>query len=498
MKKKWLMLAGAMVLSSLISLNQPAHAEEKINVMTTFYPVYEFTKQIVGTQGKVELLIPAGSEAHDYEPSAKDMSKIEKADVFVYHNENLEGWVAKAKKSWHGDTKVIKGTKGMLLLPGSEDHDHTHEAGHGHSHEYDPHTWVAPPLAKQEVASITKQLSKLYPTKKTVFEKNAAAFSQQLDQLDQQYQTALKDAKQKEFVTQHAAFHYLAVEYGLKEIPIAGLSPDQEPSPAQLAKLKKVVEQKGIKTIYFEKNASSKLAQTLADEAGVKLAVLNPLESLTKTQLKQGKNYLTVMAENLKALTKTTDQPGKAVETNQTQPEKTVANGYFATKDVKARKLSDWQGKWRSVYPLLENGTLDQVFAYKAKLAPTKSAAEYKAYYQTGYQTDVDQIEITKDQMTFVVDGKKYTSKYRAAGKKILQYEKGNRGVRYLFEATEKMPYKYVQFSDHGIAPEKAAHFHLFFGQTSQAELLKEMDHWPTYYPEKLSDHAIAQEMLAH
>lgn len=126
------------------------------------------------------------------------------------------------------------------------------------------------------------------------------------------------------------------------------------------------------------------------------------------------------------------------------------------------------------------------------------TAEEYKAYYQKGYQTDVDRIDISKDAMTFIVGDKKYTSKYKYAGKEILTYKAGNRGVRFLFEATEDTPYKYVQFSDHGIAPSKAAHFHIYFGNESQQKLLEEMDNWPTYYPVDMTGFDIAQEMLAH
>ena len=125
---------------------------------------------------------------------------------------------------------------------------------------------------------------------------------------------------------------------------------------------------------------------------------------------------------------------------------------------------------------------------------------EYKAYYRKGYETDVTKINITDNTMEFVQGGqsKKFTYKY--VGKKILTYKKGNRGVRFLFEATDADAgqFKYVQFSDHNIAPVKAEHFHIFFGGTSQEALFEEMDNWPTYYPDNLSGQEIAQEMLAH
>lgn len=478
-----------------------AKENEKLAIVTTFYPMYDFTKNIVGDQGEVKLLIPAGSEPHDYEPSAKDMTAIHDADVFVYHNENMETWVPKAAESWEKEgPHVVKGTENMVLLPGEEEHDHDH-GEEGHHHELDPHTWLSPKMAIKEVTSIKTQLAKLYPEKAKVFETNTEKFLTKLQQLDTDYSNSLKAAKQKSFVTQHAAFGYLALDYGLTQVPIAGLTPDQEPSSSRLAELKEYVQNNQIKYIYFEENANDKIAKTLANEAKVQLEVLNPLESLTKEQIAQGEDYVSVMTANLQALEKTTSVAGKDILPEEpAASEKTVANGYFEDGAVKDRPLSDYVGEWQSVYPLLQDGHLDEVFAYKAKLNKDMSAEEYKAYYDTGYKTDVEAITITDDTIDFVVDKQHHRFTYRPAGYKILTYEKGNRGVRFTFTTDDPAAgaFKYVQFSDHGIAPSKAAHFHIFFGGESQEALYQEMHHWPTYYPASLSAQEIAQEMLAH
>lgn len=498
---------GTIVLTSLGILSACGNNQEssvtadskKLSIVTTFYPMYEFTKEIVGDEADVSLLVPAGSEPHDYEPSAKDMAKIQSADVFVYHNPNMEGWVSNIEKTLDDKVNVVEGTKGMLLLPGSEeDHDHEEE---GHHHELDPHTWLAPSLAKKEVASIEAQLAKLYPDKAKTFKTNSEAYLEKLTTLDQNYQKSLSSATQKSFVTQHAAFGYLALEYGLTQVPIAGLSPDIEPSPKRLSELKTYVKDNDIRYIYFEENASDKVAKTLANETGVDLLVLNPLESLTNEQIKNGETYISVMEENLVALEKTTQSTGKAVDSETTAAtEKTVAKGYFDDSAVEDRPLANYAGHWQSVYPLLQDGTLDQVFAYKAKLNPEKTETEYKAYYETGYKTDVNTIKITDSKISFTDPKGTHTYTYKYAGKKILTYTKGNKGVRYLFETTDKDAgnYRYVQFSDHGIKDEAAAHFHIYFGGESQQALLTEMDHWPTYYPADLSASEIAQEMLAH
>ncbi len=279
---------------------------DKLQVVTTFYPMYDFTKNVVGDNGEVSVLMKAGTEPHDYEPSAKDIAKIADSDVFVYNSEEMETWVGSVLKNI--DTKktvVIDASKEIKLLEGSheeEDEDHDHE---GHSHAHDPHVWLDPVLAKEEVNAIKEGLIKADQTNKASYEKNAKTYSDKLDALNEKFETGLKDAKNRTFVTQHAAFAYLAARYDLKQVAISGISPDQEPSPAKLAELNDFVKENNIKVIYFEETASPKIAKTLAKETGATLAVLSPIEGITKEDQDQGMDYIKVMENNLKALQET-------------------------------------------------------------------------------------------------------------------------------------------------------------------------------------------------
>ncbi|MGO0037506.1 zinc ABC transporter substrate-binding protein AdcA [Streptococcus suis] len=504
MKKVGLLFLSASALLLAACGNSTASQEDgKLDIVTTFYPVYEFTKQVAGDEANVDLLVKAGTEVHGYEPSAKDIARIQEADAFVYENENMETWVHDVEKSL--DTtkvNVISATEGMLLLPGGEEehegHDHSEE---GHSHAYDPHVWLSPERAITLVENIRDSLVAKYPEKKDAFETNAAAYIEKLDALDAKYSETLSAAKQKYFVTQHTAFAYLALDYGLKQVSITGVAADEDPTPSRLAELTEYINKYGIKYIYFEENASKSVAETLAKETGVQLDVLNPLESLTDEDMKNGKDYISVMEDNLIALEKTTSQEGSEILPEEgAETAQTVYNGYFEDSAVKDRTLSDYVGEWQSVYPYLLDGTLDQVWDYKAKIKGGMTAEEYKAYYDTGYKTDVDQINITDNTMEFVVGDKKEKFTYKYVGYKILTYKKGNRGVRFLFEATDANAgnYKYVQFSDHNIAPVKTGHFHIYFGGESQEKLLEELENWPTYYPVGLTGLEIGQEMLAH
>jgi zinc transport system substrate-binding protein len=175
-----------------------------------------------------------------------------------------------------------------------------------------------------------------------------------------------------------------------------------------------------------------------------------------------------------------------------------VYRGYFEDAQVHPRPLSDWAGDWQSVYPYLLDGTLDPVMAHKAE-GGTQSAAEYRAYYETGYKTDVERITIEGDKVTFYRAGQPVAAQYRADGQEILTYKKGNRGVRYVFAkaAGDAAAPAFIQFSDHGIAPQKAGHYHLYWGD-DRAALLSEVTNWPTYYPRALSGAEILHEMLEH
>ena len=179
--------------------------------------------------------------------------------------------------------------------------------------------------------------------------------------------------------------------------------------------------------------------------------------------------------------------------------DKRISQGEFTDQQVAARPLSDWDGVWQSVYPLLQKGALTPVFEAKAAAQHT-SAAEIRHYYQTGYQTDIESIEIENDKVEFIRGKEKSACHYQNAGYKILTYPSGKRGVRYLFECRDPASHapRYLQFSDHRIAPHHSDHFHIFLGNDSQEALLKEMHHWPTYFPYQMMDKEIIDDMLHH
>ncbi|KAA9300632.1 MULTISPECIES: ZinT/AdcA family metal-binding protein [Aerococcus] len=212
-----------------------------------------------------------------------------------------------------------------------------------------------------------------------------------------------------------------------------------------------------------------------------------PADQLTEEERKDFDDYLAAHP-NLKA------DHEKALQ---------VQAGYFDDADVADRTLADWQGDWQSVEAYLADGTLDPVMELKAvKSEGEKSAEDYKKYYQEGYKTDLKAIQIDGDQITFIKkDGSTATGTYRAEGSKILDYEKGNRGVRPLFTKVsgDDEAYNYVQFSDHHVAPSEGVnHFHIFVGNDSHQALFEQMANWPTFYPKAWTGEQIREDQLHH
>ncbi|MEG0551587.1 MAG: metal ABC transporter substrate-binding protein [Vagococcus sp.] len=309
MKKyfKIMMLVGAMFsLAACAGTKQESKKEDKLNIVTTFYPMYDFADKIVQDKGNVSMLIDGGVEPHDYEPSPKDMAKIQEADVFIYNSHEMETWVESVLKNIDtSKVKVIEASKGIELLEGShEESEGEDEKEDGHSHAVDPHVWLDPVLVQKEVETISKGIIAVDEKNKDSYTKNTADFNKKLETLNQNFESNLKEAKNREFVTQHMAFSYLAHRYNLKQVPISGLSPDQEPTPKELKQIEDFVKNKKIEIIYTESSASPKIAKTISDATGANLDVLNPMENLSKKERENGADYISVMEKNLEALKK--------------------------------------------------------------------------------------------------------------------------------------------------------------------------------------------------
>lgn len=315
MKKQWKILISisitllALVLVAGCSGNKGKTADSsataKIKVVATVYPVYEFVKQVGGDKVDVVMLIPPGAEPHDWEPTAKDITRIKEGKIFAYHGSGFEPVDKLLTPDVLGKAVAVQVSKGVHKLATS--HEGAEAGGHQegkHSHEGDSHMWLDPVAAQQEVNTILEALVAADAPNAAYYKENAAKFTKQLAELDQDYKKTLSNLRSKDIITSHEAFGYLAARYGLHQVGIMGLSPDAEPTPDKMAEITKFCREHQVKYIFFETLASPKLAQTIAKETGAELLVLNPIENLTDEELKQGKNYIAIMRENLVNLEK--------------------------------------------------------------------------------------------------------------------------------------------------------------------------------------------------
>lgn len=299
-------LASLLLVALLSACSGPGQAQAfpegstRLKVATSFYPMYEFTRVVAGDLADVVNLVPAGVEPHDWEPTSGHIRTLNKADLFIYNGLDMEHWVAKAlKSSDNKELTAVATAEGYQLLEAAEEEDGHGQGKQEEEKEWDPHVWLSPLGAAHQVSIIRDALMKADPTNKAVYEANAAAYIGELKALDQEFRSGIQSCGKKKFFASHAAFSYLAHEYGLEQHALLGLTPEAEPRPKTMANLVALARQNGIQYIFFETLVSDKVTQVLAKEIGAKTLVLNPLEGLTDADAAAGRTYLSVMKENL-------------------------------------------------------------------------------------------------------------------------------------------------------------------------------------------------------
>lgn len=265
---------------------------KKLAVVASVYPVYEFAKQVGGDKLDLIMLVPPGAEPHDWEPKAKDLTRIKSAQVFLYHGAGLEPWIDKLVSGKPDGIKGVQVSKDIPILAS------------GAEHGSDAHIWLDPVFAQQEVRTITAALTAADPANGVYYQANAERYIAELVHLDNEYREGLARSPRRDIVTTHAAFGYLAKRYALDQTAIMGLSPDAEPAPDKMASVVRLVRERQVHYIFFETLVSPKLADTIARETGAQTLVLNPVEGLTAEEEKAGANYLSLMRGNLQNLQK--------------------------------------------------------------------------------------------------------------------------------------------------------------------------------------------------
>jgi zinc transport system substrate-binding protein len=273
--------------------------QERLKIVAAFYPLAYAAELIGGGAVAVTNLTPIGAEPHDVELTARDVERIHSADVVLYLGEGFQPALERVLEG--SGTRAVDLLEGLELREeephrdGHEDEIDSHAAEDGREAErpVDPHVWLDPLRFAAIVKRIGLELGQ---------EDRAAETVSELDVLHAEFEQGLADCTRREIVTLHTAFGYLAERYDLRQISIAGLSPEAEPSARDLERVIDEVREHGATTVFSEVLASPRLAETVAREAGARTAVLNPIEGLSRSAAADGAEYFSLMRENLAVL----------------------------------------------------------------------------------------------------------------------------------------------------------------------------------------------------
>lgn len=276
-------------LLALCGCTANADDDGRLRVLAAAYPFAWAAAQVGGADVRVDDLVRAGAEPHDVELSPRQVGAFEKADLVVYlggFQPAVDAAIEEADEPARLDL-----TDAVDVRPFSSDLTGEGESG------TDPHVWLDPVRMASIVREITTALGRRDPTHATTYEERAGRTLAQLSDLDRSIRTSLASCRQREIVTAHGAFAYLAGRYGLRQVGVAGISPDAEPSPGRIARVARYAREHHVRTVFFGSDVDPKLADVVAREVGAATALLDPVEGVAA-----GDDYLSVMRRNAAAL----------------------------------------------------------------------------------------------------------------------------------------------------------------------------------------------------
>ncbi len=279
-------------------VQEAAPQSKQLEVVTTFLPMYWFTKAVAGEGAKIEILVPPGTEVHEYQATPANVQAIATADVLVKNGLGLEEFLAATvKNAGNSQMKEVDASKGIQALEEispvvntAQQESHEHQVGN-------PHVWLDPVLVKQQVANIRDGLIAADPQNQATYQANAAAYIQQLEALDSEFKQRLQKYPNCTFVTFHDAYAYLAQRYQLKQVAVVEI-PEDQLSPSDVQKAVAAVKQYKVKALFGEPGVDNKLLKSLSQDLNLNL---RPLDSL-ETGATDPQHYFTAMKANLQTL----------------------------------------------------------------------------------------------------------------------------------------------------------------------------------------------------
>ncbi len=292
-------LGGAVLVLAAAGCSSPTGQDDSATtIVVGAYPFEYVASQVASDHAKVINLLAPGSDSHDLELSPQQVAQVLNADLVVYQS-GLQASLDEAVEQ--EPPKNVLDTATFLNLRTASEDGVEEEDGHDDG-AYDPHVWLDPANMIDIANHTAEALSTIQPENAEAFTENATQLASELTDLDSQFASGLSSCRTTTFITTHTAFGYLAARYGLEQVGISGLSPDEEPSPARIAEVQQVATQRGLTTIFYETAVSPKVAETIASDLGLTTDVLDPIETLSQDS--RGSDYIEVMHSNLDSLRK--------------------------------------------------------------------------------------------------------------------------------------------------------------------------------------------------
>jgi zinc transport system substrate-binding protein len=290
-------VAAAIIAMSSQSQQGPATSAEddRIKVAASFFPLYDFARNVGGDRAQVYTMVPAGIEPHDWEPTPRSIGEAESADLIVYNGAGFENWIGELDAR-----KAVDTSSGIELLSGF-DQEESEGAGPGVS--FDPHIWLDPVLAIRQVEAIRDGFVLVDPAGAEIYAQNADRYITELRALDSLIRSELGECAKTDFIAFHDAFGYFAKRYGLTQHSVQGPSPEGEVLPQRISEIKDLASRLDIDVIYSEELVDPRLASVIAEELpNGRVLMLSPIEGLEEDELEQGLGYIDKMKHNLENL----------------------------------------------------------------------------------------------------------------------------------------------------------------------------------------------------
>jgi zinc transport system substrate-binding protein len=265
-----------------------------IKVLASFYLMYEFANNVGGNRIDLSLLVPETDDVHSFEPRPSSILNVATANVLIYSGAGLEPWIPQVIAAADNPRLlVVDSSQGIPLLPVPPRFQKDNRA-------FDPHIWLDPVLAKQQVLNVLKGLVKADPTNEEYFASNAQAYMAKLDALNTEILQKTSTVKTRYFVTFHEAFAYFAVRYNLTQTPIAGPF-QEEPAPSDIQSVIGAIRQNHLCYVGYESLENPSISESIASHSHATLVLMDPIEGLSQADQATGKTYLTKMQDNLAA-----------------------------------------------------------------------------------------------------------------------------------------------------------------------------------------------------